>query len=150
MGVLINVLALWGLEAYRTRKQKAQTDEDWERQKEQAREAWERERAARLEELRRETYTEVVAACESRAFLETTPDDQQPEVVSRWRSARAMVRFVTDDRALIEAADALIDASVDRKRNPAGFTDTRTAFVAVCRSELGRAALDIKSKQRPA
>jgi hypothetical protein len=150
LGVLINVLALWGLEAFRLRKQKAQTDLAWTRHQEQAQDTWDRERSARLEELRRETYTEIVAACEARAFLVAVPKDQQPEVLSRWRGSRATVRFVSDSRDLINAADALVDAAggADVSKNQAtrqAFIDARTEFVSQSRAELGRASLNIRT-----
>lgn len=148
LGVLINVIALWGLEAYRARKLKEQADAAWGRQREQEQAAWDRERAARLEELRRDTYLGVLEACEARAFLDETPEANDALVFTRWRASAGTVRFVTDDRVLIDAADNLVYSaghqSEDAEKATA-FRKARTRFVILSRAELGRLALDIRT-----
>lgn len=136
-GVLLNVLALLWLERFRAKAQVKQ-----------AQQAWDREREARLEELRRQTYTQVVEICETRAFLANLPEDEQPKAITDWRGTRARVRFVTDDRRVIEAGDQLITRSVTFEEDRGKWASARSEFVRLCREELGLAELNIETAKK--
>lgn len=134
LGVALNIVALRMLEGFRVKANLKSAEA-----------AWARERGARLEEIRRDAYSDVVSACESRAFLDGYPEEDQTRIIERWRGARARVRFVTDERALIEAADRLVDAAPNRDKDRKEFKSARTEFVKLCRVELGRADLELRS-----
>lgn len=137
LGVLINVRALRQLENVRSAGQQTREQE-----------AWDREREARLQEVRRETYAKALSACETRAFIKSHPQEERSNIRKEWRSVRGIVRLVTDDPALIEAADRMVSGAGTYSDDSEAFLSARTEFVRICRAELGRADINIKTVKR--
>lgn len=155
VALIINTLVLFAIEAYRSRKtddasekewtrQQAAVKEAWARQQSAVEEAWNHERDERFVELRRETFADVVSSCERRWHWADVPEIEREGVITSWYGARGKVRFVTDRRDVIEAADRMSNAAGAGDADE--FRVARTEFVRLSREELGLAAIPMETK----